>query len=162
MTGGSDSRVIVIPAETEDEVRRARDLVVEYAASLGFELDFQSFEEELAVFPGDYAPPRGSLLLAVREGEAVGCVAARAIGADVCEMKRLYVQPNFRGGGIGEMLVDAVIDEARRMGYKSMRLDAIRTMEAAVALYRSKGFKEIPPYRFNPVEGALYMELSLA
>ena len=131
----------------------------EYAASLGVDLGFQKFEEELASMPGDYAPPRGRLLLAYEGSAAIGCVALRPIDHAICEMKRLYVRA--RGRGIGRQLAERVIAEARTIGYRFMRLDTLPSMTAAAALYASLGFREIPAYRFNPVEGTRYFELEL-
>jgi len=154
--------VRLVHATSGEEIALARTLFLEYAASLDFSLCFQSFEEELAGLPGEYAAPRGRLLLAYAGSEPAGCVALRPLEEGICEMKRLYVRPAARGLGIGRALAVAVIDEARRIGYRSMRLDTIgETMKDAVRLYRALGFREIPPYRPNPIEGALYMELTL-
>jgi len=148
----------------------ARTLFEEYAASLGFSLCFQGFDAELRQLPGDYAPPRGALLLAVEPpgavaGEAVdalGCVALRPLPeADACEMKRLYVRPAGRGRGVGRRLADAILDAARERGYRRMRLDTVPSMQRAIAIYTRLGFRDIPPYRDNPVPGARCMELDL-
>jgi putative acetyltransferase len=149
-------------AESQVQIARARELFLEYAQSLGFSLCFQNFDKELADLPGDYAPPAGRLLLAECEGRLAGCVALHQIEPAVCEMKRLYLRPEFRGKGMGRTLTETAIHEARRIGYKRMRLDTVEpVMKDAVALYRKRGFKEIAPYRPNPMAGTLYMELKL-
>jgi putative acetyltransferase len=152
----------IAQARTPAEIALVRDLFLEYAQSLGFSLCFQSFDQELAGLPGDYAPPDGRLLLAKYEGELAGCIALHRIEPGICEMKRLYVKSQFRGKGLGRALAEAVISEARDIGYRRMRLDTVEpVMKAAVALYRQLGFQETAPYRANPIEGALYMELLL-
>ena len=152
----------IVQAETEDHLKEARLLFEEYASSLGFDLSFQDFKAELAGLPGAYAPARGRLLLAFHEDRPAGCVALREIEEGVCEMKRLYVRPDFQGLRIGRALVEAVIAEARGIGYSRMRLDTVPSMEKARGLYRALGFEEIPPYRFNPVPGTAFLELRLA
>ena len=148
-------------AVTQDDIARARQLFEEYAASLDFSLCFQNFDEELAGLPGGYAPPEGALLLAYSSDQVAGCVALRALETGVCEMKRLYVKPAFRGLGLGKKLVDAIIAEGRRKGYRAMRLDSAPMQERAQALYRKVGFVDIESYNGNPMDGVRYMELSL-
>lgn len=138
-----------------------RTLLEEYAASLSFDLGFQGFAEELAGLPGDYAPPRRRLLLALDGDSAVGCVALRPVDARTAELKRLYVRPGARGSGAGRRLTEAAVAAAREAGYERVVLDTVPGMEAAQALYRSLGFADTPPYRFNPVEGASFLELRL-
>ena len=152
----------IVQATTSTQIAQARELFLEYAQSLGFSLCFQNFDQELAELPGSYAPPEGRLLLAEYDGQISGCVALHKLEADICEMKRLYVRPQFRGKGLGRILIDRVIAEARQMGYQRMRLDTVEpVMRDAVAMYRKIGFREIPPYCNNPMPGALYMELDL-
>jgi ribosomal protein S18 acetylase RimI-like enzyme len=151
-------QIDVVREPSPDEVRV---LLREYEASLGFTLEFQSFEEELAQLPGDYAPPHGALFLARVGGEPAGCVALRRFGPATCELKRLYVRPGRRGLGLGRLLTEAAIAVARELGYQRMRLDTTPGMETAQALYRSLGFREIERYRPNPVHGASFLELAL-
>lgn len=154
--------VTLCQATDREQIEHARALFQEYGASLGFSLCFQSFEKELAELPGDYAPPSGRLLLAYAEDEPAGCVALHRFDQGAAEMKRLYVRPSFRGRHIGQQLIDRLMVDARAIGYTSIRLDTIPSVMAkAVELYRSYGFREIAPYRMNPIEGALYMEKQL-
>ncbi len=149
-------------AESPAQIAQARELFLEYAESLGFSLCFQSFDQELAGLPGDYAPPDGRLLMAEYRGQLAGCVALHKLEFGICEMKRLYLRPQLRGRGLGRTLAETVIAEARLIGYRKMRLDTVNpVMPNAVAMYRRLGFVEIEPYRSNPMEGALYMELAL-
>ena len=149
-------------AESPTQITQIRELFLEYAQSLGFSLCFQSFDKELADLPGDYSPPGGRLLLAEHDGQPAGCVALHKIEDGICEMKRLYLRPQFRGKGLGRALADRIIAEARQLGYQRLRLDTVEpVMKDAVAMYRKLGFREIAPYRANPIAGALYMELLL-
>lgn len=151
-----------VQAESWAQIARARELFLEYAQSLGFSLCFQSFDKELAGLPGDYAPSAGRLLLADYDGQLAGCVALHKLDDAICEMKRLYLRPKFRGQGLGRVLADRIIAEARQIGYNRMRLDTVEpVMKNAVAMYRKIGFREIEPYCANPIAGALYMELVL-
>jgi len=152
----------IAPANTVEEIARIRELFVEYSQSLGFSLCFQSFDKELAGLPGDYSPPGGRLLLGTYDGAPAGCVALHKLAPGICEMKRLFVRPQFRGKGLGRVLAERIIADARQIGYQQLRLDTVETMmRTAVAMYRQLGFREIAPYRENPIEGALYMELQL-
>jgi putative acetyltransferase len=152
----------IVEAATAEQVAQVRELFLEYAQSLAFSLCFQSFDRELAALPGDYAPPRGRLLLATVDGRPAGCVALHPLQGEICEMKRLYVRPEFRGRHLGRALADRIIAEACAIGYTHMRLDTVEPlMPRAVAMYRALGFREIPPYRPNPIAGAVYMELDL-
>lgn len=151
-----------VKADSPQQIAVIRELFLEYAQSLGFSLCFQNFDQELANLPGDYAPPEGRLLLVSSNTQPAACVALHKITSEICEMKRLYVRPEFRGKGLGRDLAEKIISEAREIGYKRLRLDTVEPrMKAAVAMYRQLGFREIPPYRPNPIEGALYMELEL-
>jgi ribosomal protein S18 acetylase RimI-like enzyme len=151
----------LVPARTSVQLRDARALFLEYASSLGFDLRFQDFDREVASLPGEYAPPGGVLLLAVADGRAAGCVALRALDGQTCEMKRLYVRPQARGRGVGRLLCDAAIAEAQVRGYARMKLDTVPQMATAIALYRALGFVSAEPYRYNPLPGAMFMELVL-
>ncbi|MBA7664350.1 hypothetical protein ES703_72408 [subsurface metagenome] len=151
----------IIEAKRSEELEQVRNLFEEYSSSLAFDLDFQNFEEELANLPGDYIQPAGCLLLATYKGQPVGCVGLRMLSDGVCEMKRLFVRKQFRGLGFGRALAEAVIEEARKIGYNYMRLDTVPSMDVARALYASVGFKQTSPYRHNPIEDAVFMELRL-
>jgi putative acetyltransferase len=150
-----------VQAESPEEIETARELFREYAAGLNIDLCFQNFDQEVAGLPGNYAAPSGRLLLAGEGEQIAGCIALRPFDGD-CEMKRLYVRPEFRGQGLGKKLVTTLIDAARELGYERMLLDTLPgKMDEAIVLYRSRGFREIAPYYHNPVPGALFMELSL-
>jgi putative acetyltransferase len=148
--------MIIRPATLAD-LEEIRTMLREYAAWLEVDLCFQNFEQELAALPGEYAPPRGRLLIA----ESAGCVALRRIDDEICEMKRLYVRPEHRGSGLGKRLVLSIISEARAIGYRRMRLDTMPKMDRAQGLYAALGFQEIAAYRYNPEPGARFLELQL-
>lgn len=150
----------IFPVETDKDYRVAKQLFVEYADCLGFDLCFQDFEGELASLAEEYASPKGCLLIAEYDDEAAGCVGLKELGDGVCEMKRLYVKQEFRGLKIGKALAQAVIQHGRKVGYNCMRLDFVKP-RVAEALYRSLGFKEIAAYEDIPMPGAVYMELKL-
>jgi ribosomal protein S18 acetylase RimI-like enzyme len=145
-----------------EDLPAVKKLFEEYAASLAIDLSFQGFAEELEGLPGKYAGPRGVILLAEAGGEPCGCVALRPLDGQACEMKRLYVRPAGRGRGVGRQLVARIIEGARGRGYSSMKLDTLPSMGSAVALYRSFGFRDTAPYVYNPVPGAMFMEMGLS
>ncbi|MCO5117919.1 MAG: GNAT family N-acetyltransferase [Ottowia sp.] len=155
----------LIVAQSPEELAGARALFQEYAEQLGVDLDFQHFEAELAELPGDYAAPRGTLLLARVDGELAGCCALRPIDdvdyANAAEMKRLYVRKAFRGFGLGRQLAEAILEAALQIGYGCVLLDTLDDMESARALYEDLGFEEIPPYYHNPLPGAHYLKVDL-
>ena len=146
---------------TQEEIAAARQLFIEYAQWLNVDLCFQGFSAELASLPGVYSPPRGRLLIAQSETEHVGCVALRPLGSTACEMKRLFVRPQFRGQGAGRVLVETVIREGKEIGYNLMRLDTLPCMTSALLLYESFGFKPIAPYYETPLQDTVFLELTL-
>ena len=157
-----NARVTLSQAESEADIEDVREIFREYESSLGLDLCFQGFEDELKNLPGKYAAPKGRLYLAQVSNMVAGCIALRPLEPDVCEMKRLFVREEFRGLQIGRMLIERLIDDAREIGYTAMRLDTFPPkMGKAVQLYESYGFREIPPYYDNPNEGVLFMELRL-
>jgi len=151
----------IAEAHAGRNLQEVRKLFEEYAASLEISLDFQDFEDELANLPGTYVPPAGCLLIALWQGKTAGCVALQKISNGICEMKRLYIRPWLRGLKIGRALAEAVIEKAREIGYARMRLDTLQSMERATTMYTALGFREIEPYRYNPIEGTAFMELTL-
>jgi GNAT superfamily N-acetyltransferase len=156
------SECVLGEARTAEDLAQARRLFRAYADWLGVDLCFQGFERELAELPGCYAPPAGRLLIARVGGDVVGCVGLRLLEPGVCEMKRLWVEPGFGGQGIGRALAESVVAAARVLGYERMRLDTLpERMPAAQHLYRSLGFREIPPYYDNPLDGVTMLELAL-
>jgi GNAT superfamily N-acetyltransferase len=161
-------RPVIARAEGLADIRAARTLMKEYVRFLGVDLSFQGFEEELASLPGKYAPPSGALFLArmpVTDGHAsgvpAGCVGLRKLAPGICEMKRLFIRPRFRGTGLGRALAERVIEEGRALGYRAMRLDTLDRLKSAVGLYRSLGFRQIPPYCENPLPDSMFWELRL-
>ena len=155
----SDAGFQLHPVRSAEALAATARLFEAYAASLGIDLSFQDFAAELATLPGKYAPPGGELLLARGAGgEPLGCVALRPLGTDgCCEMKRLYVSPQARGLGLGRALVEALLQEARRLGYRELRLDTLPTMASALRLYREAGFVPIPPYYDTPLAGTVFL-----
>ena len=151
----------LLRAESKRDNAHAKELFGLYAASLDFDLEFQDFQQELSDFPGRYGPPTGVVLLVEEGDEIIGCVALRKLDENICEMKRLYVRPEYRGRNAGRLLVKGLIEEARRLGYTLTRLDTMPSMDVARALYTSFGFRQIDAYRHNPCEGAIFMELDL-
>jgi ribosomal protein S18 acetylase RimI-like enzyme len=146
-------------ATTEEQIDAIRELFKEYAAELAIDMCFQGFDQELKTLPGKYAPPEGRLLLAYSDEELAGCIALRKLDDRICEMKRLFLRPNFRGKGHGRLMIDELVQQAREIGYERMRLDSLPgKMDAAIALYEELGFKAIPAYYHNPLEGVTYME----
>jgi GNAT superfamily N-acetyltransferase len=160
----SRQMLTILQASTPDQIVTARELMIEYATALGFELCFQNFDEEMRTLPGKYAAPGGCILLAYWNDQVAGVVAMRPLPQPgVCEMKRLYVHPGFRGKSVGRVLAERIIAEAREIGYQRMRLDTIQgKMDPAIALYRRLGFVEIAPYYQSPVRETLFLELTLA
>ena len=162
---GAPPEISLVCAAAAPLLEPAREILREYASSLNVDLCFQDFDAELAALPGDYAAPSGQLLLAFVDGALAGCGALRALAdvdyANACEMKRLYVRPAFRRFGLGRLLAQALLDEARRAGFSVLLLDTLDEMESARGLYASLGFEEIPPYYFNPIKGAHYLKAEL-
>jgi GNAT superfamily N-acetyltransferase len=152
---------VLVQAHVEPHLTTLKELFLEYADALGFDLAFQDFQREIAGLPGDYRPPDGRAYLAIEGDVAVGCVALRGLAPGICEMKRMYVRPAFRGRHIGRLLATHIVQEAKQIGYGAMRMDTVPWMTEAITLYSSLGFREIQPYRFNPIEGARFFELEL-
>jgi ribosomal protein S18 acetylase RimI-like enzyme len=148
-------------ASEDKDFNQGRQLFKEYANSLDIDLCFQGFEEELKTLNIQYNKPTGALLLAYKDNTAFGCVAIREFAKDISELKRMYVKPDFRGYKTGHRLLELILNTAGEMGYKKIRLDTLPDMTNAIKLYRSFGFTEIPSYRFNPIEGVVFMEKAL-
>jgi putative acetyltransferase len=161
----SRKNIAFLMPQSAQDLAATAEIFREYALGLGVDLCFQDFDAELADLPGDYAPPRGALLLASVDGIVAGCCALRPLDSsdyvNAAEMKRLYVRPAFRGMGLGRQLADAILDAARIAGYGSVLLDTLDDMEIARAMYEDLGFKEIPPYYHNPLAGAHYLKVDL-
>ncbi|MCC6346295.1 MAG: GNAT family N-acetyltransferase [Nitrospirales bacterium] len=153
--------VTIVPAEEGELLAQVKELFREYAAALGCNPCFKNLELEIAALPGGYGPPEGSLLVARHESRVAGCVALKKLDRDACEMKRLYVRPEFRGKGIGKALVLSAVEDARRMSYHRIRLNTLPSMKEAIPLYHSLGFQDIEPYDATPITGALYMEFTI-
>jgi len=151
----------IADATTPEDIATVRALIREYQSLLGVDLCFQGFDAEMRNLPGDYAPPRGRLLLATHDGKPVGCVALRDAGASRSEMKRLFVRPGTRGLGVGNALVSRVVDDARTIGYAEIVLDTLPSMADAQRMYERFGFRDIAPYRENPIQGTRYLAKSL-
>jgi len=156
-----EPNLVLVLVQSDDHLLAVRKLFMEHADSLGTDFLPQGFQQELDGLPGDYGSPHGRLLLAIEDDQPVGCVAFRKMGEGICEMKRLYVPAVHRGKGLGRRLAAAIIAEARAIGYKKMQLDSLTSLKEAARLYRDLGFVEIPPYRFNPLPEAVFMELEL-
>lgn len=162
MPGGNVGQIV--EATSQADIEQVRNLFTEYRAELAVEPCLRSFDAEIASLPGSYAPPKGRLLLAKVVGQPVGCVGLRPFPTDgSCEMKRLYVRPPFRGDKLGKELAVRIVQEARNLGYRSMRLDSHpASMQSAIKMYRSLGFAEVKPDPLEPIAGLIYMELPLA
>lgn len=148
-------------ATTEEDIENIKKIFEEYLISLNFDLKFQHFDNEIANLPGDYVYPLGCIVMALHLRNLIGCVALRKVKNNICEMKRLYVKPRYRKLRIGRTLTEAIILEARKLGYQKMRLDTVPSMKQAQCLYESLGFYDIAPYCYNPIPGTRFMELML-
>lgn len=153
--------MIIKEAVTSWDLQQVRSLLLAYEADLNIDLGFQNFAQEVEMLPGPYTHPHGTILIAIDKGVGVGCVAMKRLSSGICEMKRLYVAPSARGRGWGNKLALEIITVAKEYGYETIRLDTMDSFMEAIALYKSLGFKQIPPYYRNPLPGAVYWELSL-
>lgn len=153
--------VMITPARTAAEFAAAKALIRAYVDWLGEDLSYQNFDEEMTGFPAKYLPPDGEILLARAGGAIAGVVCLQPLAEDICEMKRMWTDPAFRGRGIGRRLAEAIIDAARARGYRFMRLDTLARLSSAVMLYESMGFRRIPAYYPNPADDAIYLEMDL-
>jgi len=159
LEGGDIVSIQIQPAYNRLDL--IRELFTEYTDMLGIDLTFQGFDEEIHTLPGKYALPKGRLYIAVCDDDLAGCIALRPLDEKCCEMKRLFVRPQFRGLKIGKLLIDTIIAEAKNMQYKYMVLDSLSSLEKAVSIYKSMGFCETEPYYNNPIPGAVYLRLDL-
>lgn len=151
----------LVKLNKKEDMKYAEVMFLEYANSLPFELDFQNFDKELSELPGKYSEPLGAIVIAFDSIIPIGCIALRKIEDNICEMKRLYIKPEYRRKGLGKQLAHQIINIAIDKGYKAMRLDTLQSMKGAIDLYRALGFNEIEPYIYNPFKDAVYMELKL-
>ncbi|MBN2016828.1 MAG: GNAT family N-acetyltransferase [Candidatus Cloacimonetes bacterium] len=146
---------------SEKVITFVRELFAEYEQSLGFPLDFQNFDKELENLPGEYTPPEGCIFLCKVIEDIAGCIALRKLEPGICELKRMYVRKGYRGKGMGKQLADKIIERAKEIGYRIMRLDTLRSMTTPIKIYEELGFREIKAYRYNPFKNAVYMEKEL-
>ncbi len=153
--------ITLLAPKSEAQLESLRELLREYQQSIGVDLCFQNFEAELAALPGDYMPPDGRLIIGEIEGKVACCVAMHRFDAETAEMKRLFVRPAFRGYGLGRLLTQTIIEDARSKGYQRLVLDTMPDMRDAQAMYEQFGFRDIPAYTVNPVQGARFMGLTL-
>ncbi|MGI4814835.1 MAG: GNAT family N-acetyltransferase [Janthinobacterium lividum] len=158
----SDSPIHIVTALFPEHLEAVREIFVEYGESLGIDLGFQNFDAELATLPGKYAAPEGHILLAMRDGQAVGCVALRPLAGTTCEMKRLYVRPAGRGQQLGKTLAQTICRVAQEAGYSRIVLDTLASMHAALHVYKTLGFEVIEPYVFNPLPDATFLGRDLS
>ena len=161
MSNGMQQHIRIVQATTLEQVAQIRLLFEEYAEWLGIDLSFQGFSGELEALPGAYAPPDGRLLLAMVNDDAAGCMALRPLEAGICEMKRLFVRPHFRGLGLGRLLSERIVEDARAIGYDRMRLDTLPVMQGAISLYEELGFLRRAAYYDTPLTDTIFMELEL-
>ena len=154
--------ILIIEAVTESDYKTAKELFLEYASELGFDLCFQNFDEEIKQLGTQYGRPEGILYLVKRADNFEGCAGVRKLGDGICELKRMYLRHSLRGKGAGKLLLEKTFEGARKLGYGIMRLDTLPRMAAAISMYEKYGFREIAPYRLNPVEGAKYYEKNLS
>lgn len=153
----------ILPVRSDEDLAVTKILIYEYTAWLDMDLNYQSFTTEMELFPGKYTPPTGELLLAKSsQGDPLGCVAVRGLSDSICEMKRLFVKDSAKGLGVGKALVQAIVDAARVLGYRSMRLDSLPKMGAALGLYHAMGFVQIDPYYESPFSETRFLELDLS